>query len=109
MQRRRPLPLALGRIDLALLPRPAQAIPLCFAEPAMPLYLYACENCGHTMEVLQSRAQQAPPRCEHCDADALQRQFATFAVGSSRSQAPQPCAAATEAGGCPAGICPMAN
>ena len=73
----------------------------------MPLHVYHCTACESDHELLVHASESTPP-CPACGADALARQFATFAVGSSTGPAPQmaPC---QQMGGCPGGVCPMMN
>jgi len=35
-------------------------------EFTMPIYEYACEECGHQIEVIQKINARAPGRCEEC-------------------------------------------
>jgi putative FmdB family regulatory protein len=46
----------------------------------MPLYEYRCRDCGHRFEILQRLGEGAAGLiCPHCTADALDKQFSTFA------------------------------
>jgi putative FmdB family regulatory protein len=52
----------------------------------MPIYVYRCSRCEKTSELLvRSAAEERSVRCPECQSDAVERQWATFAVGSSRS------------------------
>jgi putative FmdB family regulatory protein len=35
----------------------------------MPIYEYACSNCGKVSDVLQKMSDPAPEKCEHCGAE----------------------------------------
>lgn len=49
----------------------------------MPLYEYACADCGHRFEVLQRIGEGAEGLvCPKCKAEQLEKQFSTFASGS---------------------------
>lgn|SRR5690606_10424050 len=39
----------------------------------MPTYEYACENCGHQMEVFQSMNAERLVKCPACSKDGLKR------------------------------------
>ncbi len=63
----------------------------------MPLYEYACADCGHRFEILQRIGESAEGlRCPQCDAERLEKQFSTFAAssdGNTVSAAPAGCRA----------------
>ncbi len=64
----------------------------------MPLYEYACADCGHRFEILQRIGETADGlTCPECDAERLEKQFSTFASSSDGKSAPAP------GGGCGAG------
>lgn len=66
----------------------------------MPIFEYACENCGTNFEKLVRRAG-VEVSCPKCSSRDLQQQFSTFAAranGMTREAAPR-------AGGCPSGMC----
>jgi len=46
----------------------------------MPIYEYACRDCGAGFEVLV-RGQETP-RCPACDSAHLEKALSTFAVGA---------------------------
>ncbi|MBX6753964.1 MAG: zinc ribbon domain-containing protein [Thermorudis peleae] len=47
----------------------------------MPLYVYRCEACGTSFEVLvQRREQQTVSPCPQCGASTVRKQFAAFAT-----------------------------
>jgi len=55
----------------------------------MPIYEYACQNCGHRFEELIRGDEQ--PACPSCGASRLERQFsaaAAHATGSGTSECP---------------------
>ena len=48
----------------------------------MPLFDYACRDCGHRFEALvQGRAK---PACPECESKKLEKQLSAFAVSSGR-------------------------
>lgn len=54
----------------------------------MPLYEYSCRGCGHRFEILQRLGEGAEGlACPSCDAAALDKQFSTFAAGTSSGAA----------------------
>lgn len=60
----------------------------------MPLFEYACRDCGHQFEYL-TRAGESP-RCPTCASVALEKQLSVFAVSTpggatARDTAPAPC------------------
>ena len=47
----------------------------------MPIFVYGCQNCGHTFEeLLLSRDAEAALVCPKCKSDALARKLGTFAM-----------------------------
>ena len=63
----------------------------------MPIYEYACEDCGSKFEKLVRRSEKV--HCPSCGKDHLAEQYSTFAAhanGSSK-QAEMP--------SCPSGMC----
>jgi len=66
----------------------------------MPIYEYACEECGTKFEKLLRRASEEVA-CPQCSGKKLVQQWSTFAAranGVSSDRAPM-------GGGCPAGMC----
>ncbi len=64
----------------------------------MPLYEYACAECGHRFEILQRIGEGADGlSCPQCDAAKLEKQYSTFASSSDGK------ASVPTAGGCGAG------
>ncbi len=52
----------------------------------MPLFDYACRDCGHRFEFLtQGRSK---PSCPDCQSRRLEKQFSAFAVGGGRPERP---------------------
>ncbi|MDX1503783.1 MAG: zinc ribbon domain-containing protein [Thermoanaerobaculia bacterium] len=69
----------------------------------MPLYEYACTDCGHRFEVLQRLGQGAEGLiCPSCDASRVEKQYSTFAAATSDGgrAAGSSCLAPTPGGGC---------
>ena len=55
----------------------------------MPLYEYACTECGHRFEILQRLGEDGDGlECSHCGAARLEKQFSTFASTSDGKSAP---------------------
>lgn len=49
----------------------------------MPLYEYRCQECDHRFEVLQRIGEGAEGIvCPSCDAEAVSKQYSTFAASS---------------------------
>jgi len=64
----------------------------------MPLYEYACTECGHKFEVLQRLGEGAEGlTCPNCEAETVEKQFSTFASSSDGKSA------STSAGSCGGG------
>lgn len=77
----------------------------------MPLFLYACKDCGTSSEVLV-RSDEDKPACPECGSEKMEKQLSRFAtVSSSGAMADLPCASGAcnlpPAGGCPGGSCPF--
>ena len=52
----------------------------------MPLYEYACRECGHRFEVLQRMGDDARGLvCPSCGHPEVSKQFSTFAAGGADS------------------------
>ena len=66
----------------------------------MPLYEYACTECGHRFEILQRLGDDAAGlECPWCEAENLEKQFSTFASASDAKSA----SASAPAGSCGGG------
>ncbi|MBG6082331.1 FmdB family zinc ribbon protein [Rubrivivax gelatinosus] len=64
----------------------------------MPLYEYACQECGQHFEALVR--SDTIPECPHCHSTTLEKQLSVFATGKSAPEAqPSPCAGCGRAGG----------
>jgi putative FmdB family regulatory protein len=77
----------------------------------MPLFLYACKQCGASSEVL-IRSDKEQPVCPECGSKEMEKQLSRFApVASSGGPADLPCATGAcglpPSGGCPGGTCPF--
>jgi len=46
----------------------------------MPIFEYACPNCGHLFEKLVLTRQQEPPECPQCGWKRVEQKFSTFAT-----------------------------
>ena len=46
----------------------------------MPTYAYACKNCGHRFDAVQSFAEPALTVCPECGADQLRKQYGSIGV-----------------------------
>ena len=65
----------------------------------MPLYEYACAECGHRFEILRRIGEGSDDlTCPRCDAERLEKQFSTFASSSDGKTA------SAVAGGCGSGF-----
>jgi putative FmdB family regulatory protein len=63
----------------------------------MPIYEYACSDCGHAFEALVR--SNTVPQCPSCHSQNLDKQLSVFATtGTSTDAAPMP---ASPCGGCP--------
>jgi len=74
----------------------------------MPLYEYACRDCGHHFEFLTREGRS--PRCPSCASATLDKQLSVFAVNTqgttaSREAAVAPCGACGDPRG--PGACSM--
>jgi putative FmdB family regulatory protein len=67
----------------------------------MPIYEYACQQCGQRFEALVR--SDTIPECPHCHSTTLEKQLSVFAAGKSAPEAPpappSPCAGCGRAGG----------
>lgn len=65
----------------------------------MPIYEYACQDCGTQFETLVR--SDTRPECPACHSTALEKQLSVFAAGASKPEAPPPgpCAGCGNAGG----------
>ena len=66
----------------------------------MPIFEYACDDCGTKFEKLVRRTAEADAvRCPSCGQDHLTTQYSTFAARAGESQPQQ------QSGGCGGGMC----
>ncbi len=59
----------------------------------MPIYEFACEQCGKESEILVRSSKWQGTPCPHCGSKKLAKKFSTFAsstAGSSSSPGPAP-------------------
>ena len=79
----------------------------------MPIYEYACRQCGHEFEHLLRTTTEKAPACPKCGAGAPDKKLSSFAPMASGfatdlgDNCPT-CPSAT-GGGCAGGACPMAS
>ncbi|MBV8552446.1 MAG: zinc ribbon domain-containing protein [Acidobacteriaceae bacterium] len=79
----------------------------------MPIFEYACDDCGTKFEKLVRRSAEAETlRCPTCGQDHLTTQYSTFAAhsgsASSHSEAPAACGEGMCGSGfCGSGMCGM--
>ena len=75
----------------------------------MPIFEYACDDCGTRFEQLVRRSVEADAvRCPSCGQDHLTTQYSTFAAraGSAKSAAPAECGSGMcGANYCQGGMC----
>jgi len=64
----------------------------------MPIYEYACSDCGQKFETLVRSG--TVPECPNCHSRALEKQLSVFATTASSEMAPMPSS--------PCGACPNA-
>ena len=50
----------------------------------MPLFEYACSDCGHVFEKLVLARSAKPPECPKCGRDEVGQIFAAFATPSAK-------------------------
>jgi len=70
----------------------------------MPIYEYACQNCGHEFESLVRNDEK--PRCPSCGRRRLSKKFS---VPAAHTAASGPSCPARETGGCNVGDCGAAG
>jgi putative FmdB family regulatory protein len=51
----------------------------------MPIFEYACPNCGHVFEKIVLTRRQEAPECPHCGWKEVEQKFSTFATAGSAS------------------------
>lgn len=62
----------------------------------MPIYEYACPQCGHAFEALVR--SDTVPECPNCHSTELEKQLSVFATSGSDKE---PAMAASPCGSCP--------
>ena len=85
----------------------------------MPIYAYACSNCGHAKDVLQKLSDAPLSQCPACGAETFSKQvtaagfqlkgsgwYATDFKGGAKPVAPAPAAAEASAPAAPAPAAP---
>lgn len=67
----------------------------------MPIYEYACAECGHQFETLVRSGTQ--PQCPNCQSKALEKRLSVFATTNTTAKAmpamPAGCASCEHRGG----------
>lgn len=67
----------------------------------MPIYEYACSQCGHEFETLVRSGTE--PDCPNCHSTSLEKKLSVFATGTSTAGAvpamPGPCGSCGHPGG----------
>lgn len=67
----------------------------------MPIYEYACSDCGHAFEALVRSS--TVPECPNCHSQHLDKQLSVFATTGTSTDAapvpPSPCGSCPNAGG----------
>ncbi len=67
----------------------------------MPIYEYACRDCGHQFETLVRSS--TVPECPNCHSKALEKQLSVFATAASSPDMapvpPSPCNSCPNLGG----------
>ncbi len=51
----------------------------------MPIFEYACANCGHVFEKLVLTRNQELPECPKCGRKQVEQVFSAFATAASKS------------------------
>lgn len=51
----------------------------------MPIFEYACSNCGHVFEKLVLTRDQEPPECPNCGWKQVEQMFSAFSTATSKS------------------------
>jgi len=49
----------------------------------MPIFEYACCNCGHIFEKIVLTRHQEPPECPQCGWKRVEQKFSVFATGGA--------------------------
>jgi putative FmdB family regulatory protein len=52
----------------------------------MPIFEYACSNCGHVFEKLELTRNPEPPECPQCGWKRVEQKFSTFATAGATSK-----------------------
>jgi putative FmdB family regulatory protein len=58
----------------------------------MPIFEYACCNCGHVFEKIVLTRNQEPPECPQCGWKRVEQKFSVFATAGPTSNAGGVCA-----------------
>jgi putative FmdB family regulatory protein len=52
----------------------------------MPIFEYACCNCGHVFEKLVLTRHPEPPECPQCGWKRVEQKFSTFATAAATNK-----------------------
>ena len=52
----------------------------------MPLYDYACQQCGREFEILVRAGETSVPQCPNCQSTGVERLLSSFAVSSEATR-----------------------
>jgi putative FmdB family regulatory protein len=52
----------------------------------MPIFEYACPQCGHVFEKLVLTRHQEPPECPQCGWTKVDQKFSTFATAGAANR-----------------------
>jgi putative FmdB family regulatory protein len=52
----------------------------------MPIFEYACSNCGHVFEKLVLTRNPEPPECPQCGWKQVEQKFSTFATAGATAK-----------------------
>ncbi|NWJ46994.1 MAG: zinc ribbon domain-containing protein [Chloroflexi bacterium] len=78
----------------------------------MPMYDYACNNCGHRFEKSQSMSESPLKVCPECSTEALRKVFSPTGLvfkGAGWYKNDSRSVNASSESSCATGTCPMAN
>jgi putative FmdB family regulatory protein len=72
----------------------------------MPIFEYACDDCGTKFEKLMRRSEESEPvHCPSCGESHLTTQYSTFAAHAGSSKSTQEAASGCGSGMCGTSMC----